>query len=81
MNNIARWMVALGVAFAAVGFVFLGIGLAYVQPESSEINLGWWLMAGGAIVGLLGWVLFKRTQGPDTATGEPGLPDGDRFSR
>lgn len=81
MNNIARWMVALGVAIAAVGFVFLGIGLSFVQPEGSDITLGWGLMAGGTVVALLGWVLFKRTEGPDTSTGEPGLPGSDRFSR
>lgn len=81
MNNIARWMVALGIAFAAVGFVFLGMGLAFVRPESSEVNLGWALMVGGTVVALLGWLLFKRTEGPDTSIGEPGLPDGDRFSR
>lgn len=81
MNNIARWMVALGVAFAAVGFVFLGIGLSFVQPEGSDVTLGWGLMVGGTVVALLGWVLYKRTEGPDTSTGEAGLPDGERFSR
>lgn len=81
MNNIARWMVALGVAFASVGFVFIGIGLSFVQPEGSDITIGTVLLAGGAVVALLGWILFKRTEGPDTMTGDPGLSDGDRFTR
>jgi type VI protein secretion system component VasK len=81
MNNLARWMVALGVVAASVGFVFLGLGLSFVQPESSEITIGWALMAGGAVVGLLGWVLFKRTEGPDTSVVEPGMPDLDGSRR
>lgn len=81
MNNLARWMVALGVVAASVGFVFLGIGLSFVQPESSEITIGWVLMAGGAVVGLIGWVVFKQTEGPDTGVPEPGVPDSDGFPR
>ena len=81
MNNLARWMVALGVVAASVGFVFLGLGFSFVRPESSEITIGWVLMAGGAVVGLAGWVLFKQTEGPDTSVGEPGLPDPDGMGR
>lgn len=66
MNEISRWMVALGCTFASVGLVFLGLGLSFVRPESSEITIGWVLMAGGSIVALLGWFLFRRTEGPDT---------------
>lgn len=72
MNNLARWMVALGVVAGSVGFTLLGLGLSYVQPESSEITMGWMLMAGGTVVGLLGWLVFKQTQGPDTADSDPG---------
>lgn len=67
MNEISRWMVALGCVFAAVGLVFLGMGMSFVKPESSEITLGWSLMIGGVIVALLGWILFRRTEGPDTS--------------
>lgn len=67
VNELSRWMVAFGIVFAAVGLVFLGMGLSFVRPESSEITLGWWLMIGGSIVALLGWVLFRRTEGPDTS--------------
>ena len=68
MNEISRWMVAFGTVFASVGFVFLGMGLAFVQPQSREITVGWVLMVGGTVVALVGWVLFRRTQGPDTSS-------------
>lgn len=68
MNEISRWMVAFGSVFASVGLVFLGLGLSFVKPESSEITIGWVLMAAGSVVALLGWVLFRRTEGPDTST-------------
>ncbi len=67
----------LGVVAASVGFTFLGLGLSFVQPESSEITIGWVLMAAGAVVGLIRWLLFKRTEGPDTSVVEPGTRDLD----
>lgn len=66
MNQISRLMVAFGSVFASVGLVFLGLGLSFVRPESSEITIGWVLMVGGSVVALLGWIIFRRTEGPDT---------------
>jgi hypothetical protein len=68
MNEIARWMVALGSVASSVGLVFLGIGMAFVQPESRDITAGWVLMVGGAVVAVAGWVLFNATKGPDTSS-------------
>jgi hypothetical protein len=67
MHEVSRWMVALGSVFATVGFVFLGVGTSFVRPQESDITVGWILMIGGSVVGLLGWVLFRRTEGPDTS--------------
>ncbi len=66
MNALSRWMLAFGSVIASVGLVFLGIGLSFVRPESGDITLGWVLMVGGSVVALVGWFLFRATEGPDT---------------
>ena len=68
MNEIAKWMIALGSVVAAVGLVVFGIGTSFVRPEASETNLGLILMIGGLVVFFLGGGLYQRTKGPDTST-------------
>jgi predicted permease len=68
MNEVARWMVALGSVASSVGLVFLGIGMSFVHPENRDITAGWMLMIGGAVVAVVGWFLFNATKGPDTST-------------
>jgi len=66
MNALSRWMLALGSVAAAAGLTFLVIGMSFVQPETGDITIGWVLMIGGSVVALLGWFLFRATEGPDT---------------
>ncbi len=68
MNEIARWMIALGSVVASVGLVVFGIGTSFVRPEASEVNLGLVLMNGGLVVFFVGGGLYQRTKGPDTSS-------------
>lgn len=65
MNEVARWLISLGVVIASVGLVVLGMGMSFVRPESSEFNLGLLLMIGGSVAAVVGFVLYRSTQGPD----------------
>ena len=68
MNEIAKWMIALGSVVASVGLVVFGIGTSFVRPEDDEITLGLILMIGGLLVFFLGGGLYQRTKGPDTSS-------------
>ncbi len=68
MNEIAKWMIALGSVVAAVGLTVFGIGTSFVRPEASQTNLGLILMIGGLLVFFVGGGLYQRTKGPDTSS-------------
>lgn len=67
MIEIARWMVALGSVAASVGLVFLGMGMASVEPRQQEISVGWLLMIGGLVATIVGWVVLRARDEPDTS--------------
>ncbi|MDQ3467978.1 MAG: hypothetical protein M3411_07050 [Chloroflexota bacterium] len=68
MIEIARWFVALGSTAAAVGLVFLGMGMAYVEPRQQEISVGWILMVGGVVATAIGWFVLRARDEPGTST-------------
>lgn len=68
MNEVAKWMIALGSVVASVGLVVFGIGTSFVRPGADEINIGLALMIGGLLVFFVGGGLYQRTKGPDTST-------------
>lgn len=65
--NVARWVIALGSAIAATGLVVLGIGMSYVRPENSEITIGLVLMLGGIAAAVVGAVVYRASDEPDTS--------------
>ena len=60
ISEVSRWLIALGSVLAAVGFTLLGIGLAFVEPESLEITIGTILMIGGIAATIVGGVLYRK---------------------
>jgi uncharacterized membrane protein YfcA len=66
--EIARWMVALGVVAAVVGFTFIGMATSYVEPHRSMFNIGLVLLIGGAVGTLIGWFVHRAADEPDRST-------------
>ncbi len=60
---IARWLVAIGVTAAAVGFTFLGISTSTYEVHQDARDLSYILMAGGIIAAVVGGFWYIKDQG------------------
>lgn len=52
--EIGRWLIALGVVAAAVGFTVFGMSMAYYQTDHGQKNLAIILMAAGGVAVVIG---------------------------
>lgn len=52
--EIGRWLIALGVVAAAVGFTVLGMSMAYYQTDHGQKNLAIILMIAGGVAVVIG---------------------------
>jgi hypothetical protein len=62
--NIWGWLIVLGAVAASVGFTLYGMGTSTLQPSANIINAGLYLMIGGLIALVVGFVAFKATDRP-----------------
>lgn len=60
MAEISRILTAGGLVTASSGLVIYGIGAAFVEPSSFEINVGMILMVIGVIATVIGIAISKR---------------------
>lgn len=60
MAEISRILTAGGLVTASSGLVIYGIGAAFVEPSSFEINVGMILMVIGVIAAVIGIAISKR---------------------
>ena len=60
MAEASRILTALGLVAASVGLTIYGIGAAFVEPESFQMNTGILLMVAGVIATVVGIVMSKR---------------------
>ena len=66
--NVARWVIAFGVVGAAVGLTVLGMGTSFVDPDDGMITIGLVLMVGGIVAAVIGAVVYRNSDEPDTST-------------
>lgn len=60
MAEVSRILTALGLVVASVGLTVYGIGVAFVEPEDFQRNLGLIMMIGGVIAAAIGIVMSKQ---------------------
>ena len=60
--NIWGWLVVLGAVAAAVGFTLYGMGTSTLLPDDQLISTGRYLMIGGLIALVVGFVAYKATE-------------------
>ena len=60
--NIWGWLVVLGAVGAAVGFILYGMGTSTLLPDDQLISTGRYLMIGGLIALVVGFVAYKATE-------------------
>ena len=60
--NIWGWLVVLGSVGAAVGFILYGMGTSTLLPDDQLISTGRFLMIGGLIALVVGFVAYKATE-------------------
>jgi hypothetical protein len=60
--NIWGWLVVLGAVGAAVGFILYGMGTSTLVPDDQLISTGRYLMIGGLIALVVGFVAYKATE-------------------
>jgi hypothetical protein len=59
--NIWGWLIVLGSVAAAVGFILYGMGTSTLQPDPLLIDTGRYLLIGGLIGLVVGFLAFKAT--------------------
>ena len=60
MAETSRILTALGLVAASVGLTIYGIGAAFVEPASFQMDTGMLLMVAGVIATVVGIVMSKR---------------------
>ena len=60
--NIWGWLVVLGAVGASVGFVVYGMGTSTLLPDEQLISTGRYLMVGGLVALVVGFVAYKATE-------------------
>ena len=60
--NIWGWLVVLGAVAASVGFVLYGMGTSTLLPDDQLISSGRYLMIGGLVALVVGFVAYKATE-------------------
>lgn len=65
MAEASRILTALGLVAASLGLTIYGIGAAFVEPASFQMNTGLILMVGGVIATVVGVVMSKQIPDED----------------
>jgi hypothetical protein len=60
--NIWSWLVVLGAVGASVGFTLYGMGTTTLLPNDQLLSSGRYLMIGGLIALVIGFVAYKATE-------------------
>ncbi len=60
--NIWGWLIVLGAVGASVGFTLYGMGTSTLQPSMQLIDIGKYLMLGGVLALVIGFVAYKATE-------------------
>lgn len=60
--NIWSWLVVLGAVGASVGFTLYGMGTSTLLPNDQLLSSGRYLMIGGLIALVVGFVAYKATE-------------------
>ena len=60
--NIWGWLIVLGSVAASVGFTVYGMGTSTLQPSMLMIDIGKYLMVGGLLGLVIGFVAYKATE-------------------
>lgn len=58
--EIGRILTAAGSVAASTGLVVYGMGVAFVDPRSYEMNIGMFLMIVGIIATIVGIVMYRQ---------------------
>ncbi|HVL25284.1 MAG TPA: hypothetical protein VM450_14440 [Thermomicrobiales bacterium] len=61
MLEFSRILTAAGLSIFGVGVTVYGIGAAFVDPDSSTMNLGLAMLIGGLVAAAVGVVLYRQT--------------------
>jgi hypothetical protein len=65
--NVWGWLIVLGSVGAAVGFTLYGMGTSTLLPDPLLVNTGKYLLVGGLIALIIGFVAFKATEPTERA--------------
>ena len=76
--EVARWLVALGLVSASVGFTVFGMGLAYATPRHSQLVLSYILMGVGIAAAIVGGVALRAMGEFKEINEEPGQAPAPR---
>lgn len=60
--NFWGWLIVFGSVGAAVGFILYGMGTSTLQPDPLLVDTGKYLLGGGLIVLIVGFLAFKATE-------------------
>ena len=60
--NIFGWLTVLGAVAAAVGFTVYGMGTSTLIPDPQLIDVGKYLMVGGLLALIVGYVAYRATE-------------------
>lgn len=60
--NIWGWLIVLGAVAASVGLTVYGMGTSTLQPSTWMIDIGKYLMLGGLVALVVGFVAYKATE-------------------
>ena len=60
--NIWGWLVVLGAVGASVGFTLYGMGTSTLLPNDQLLSSGRYLMIGGLVALVVGFVAYKATE-------------------
>jgi hypothetical protein len=65
--NIWGWLIVFGSVGAAVGFTLYGMGTSTLQPDGLLVDTGKYLLVGGLIALVVGFVAYKATEPSSSA--------------
>lgn len=60
--NLFGWLTILGAVAASVGFTVYGMGTSTLIPDPLLLNVGKYLMAGGLLALIVGYVAYRATE-------------------
>ena len=60
--NLFGWLTVLGAVAASVGFTVYGMGTSTLVPDPQLIDVGKYLMIGGLLALVVGYVAYRATE-------------------